>query len=152
MDERSGMWETKPNSALNDLDLLVGEWTMIGRHPAFTGTVKGHSSFKWLEHGALLVWHSEWERPGPPSAVSVIGHDDSGEGYFLLYSDERGVARIYQTGLEGRVWKMHRESPGFSQRLTGTFSEDGNTITSYGELSQDGLNWVPDLDVTYTKV
>jgi hypothetical protein len=152
MDEQSGMWETTPNSALKELDLLIGEWTMVGSHPAFAGKVKGHSSFKWLENGALLVWHFDWERPGPPSAVSVIGHDDSGGEYCVLYSDERGVARIYQMSLEGRLWKMHRESPGFSQRMTATFSEDGNTITNYGELSQDGLNWAPDLDVIYTKV
>jgi len=69
----------------------------------------------------------------------------------MLYSDERGVARIYQMSLEGGVWKMWRDSPGFSQRVTGTISSDGNTITWHGELSYDGSNWEQDLDVTYTR-
>jgi len=69
----------------------------------------------------------------------------------MLYSDERGVARIYQMSLEGGVWKMWRDSPGFSQRVTGTISSDGNTITCHGELSYDGSNWEQDLDVTYTR-
>ena len=69
----------------------------------------------------------------------------------MLYSDERGVARIYQMSLEGGVWKMWRDSPGFSQRVTGTISGDGNTITWHGELSYDGSHWEQDLDVTYTR-
>jgi hypothetical protein len=69
----------------------------------------------------------------------------------MLYSDERGVARIYQMSLEGGVWKMWRESPGFSQPMTGMLSSDGNTMTCQGELSRDGERWEHDLDVTYTR-
>ncbi len=152
MTQQSGGWSREPNSALKDLALLVGEWTTIGVHPAYQSVVKGHSSFHWLEDEALLVWHSHWEQPGPPSAISVIGHDDSSEAqYTLIYSDERGVSRIYEMSLEGRVWKMHRESSGFSQRTTGAISDDGRTITVRGELSRDGSNWERDLDVTYSK-
>ena len=102
--------------------------------------------------GALLLWHFDWERGGPPSALSVIGHDDSVETCSMLYSDERGVARIYQMSLEGGVWKMWREAPGFSQRMTGMLSSDGNTI----DLSWRVVaRWVnagnSDLDVTYTR-
>jgi hypothetical protein len=53
--------------------------------------------------------------------------------------------------LEGGVWKMWRESPSFSQRMTGTFSDDGNIITSHGELSRDGTKWERDLDVMYSR-
>ncbi len=140
-----------PSPAVTGLDRLVGEWSMVGRHPAFTSTVTGHSSFRWLERGALLVWHFDWRQPGPPNAVGVIGHDDSLHSYAMLYSDERGVTRIYQISLDGDVWKMWRDAPGFSQRMIGRFSESGDTVTSHGELSRDGSNWQGDLDVTYTK-
>jgi hypothetical protein len=152
MNQPSDLQSPQPNPAFADLDLLVGEWNTTGTHPAFPSAVDGHSSFEWLEQAALLVWHFDWERPGPPSAISVIGHDDPAADYFVLYSDERGVARIYEMSMEGRVWKMHRESPGFSQRMTGRFGDDGNTITVHGELSRDGSNWEPDLDVIYAKV
>ena len=151
MQPSSNMQTPEPGSALKGLELLVGEWRMVGTHPAFATKVNGRSSFEWLQQGALLVWRFEWERPGPPSAISVIGHDDSARGLSMLYSDERGVGRIYEMSLENRVWTMRRESPGFSQRMTGTFSEDGNSITVYGELTRDGSNWEPDLDVTYTR-
>ncbi len=151
MNSRSEVETLNPNPALKYLHRLVGEWNMLGTHPAFSSSVHGHSSFEWLEQGALLVWRFDWEQPGPPSAMSVIGFDDSVEACSVVYADERGVSRIYQMSLEGRVWRMWRESPGFSQRLTGTFSDDGNTITGHGELSRDGSNWEPDLDVTYTR-
>ncbi len=141
----------QPTSSMKQFDLLVGEWTMVGTHPEFLSAAHGHSSFEWLMQGGLLVWHLNWERGGPPSALSVIGHDEQVETCSMLYSDERGVARIYQMSLEGGVWKMWRESPGFSQRVTGTLSSDGNTIPCQGELSWDGSHWEQDLSVTYTR-
>lgn len=141
----------QPTSWLKRFDILVGEWDMMGIHPAFSSARHGHSSFEWLMEGALLLWHFDWERPGPPSAISIIGHDDPNEMCSMLYADERGVARIYQMSLEGGVWKIWRDAPGFSQRMTGTFSEDGKTISCHGELSRDSANWEQDLDVTYTR-
>jgi len=141
----------QPTSSMKQFEILVGEWTMVGTHPEFPSEAHGHSSFEWLMQGALLVWHFNWERGGPPSALSVIGHDEQVETCSMLYSDERGVARIYQMSLEGGVWKMWRDSPDFSQRVTGTVSSDGNTITCHGELSWDGSNWEQDLSVTYTR-
>ncbi len=137
---------------MKQFDILVGEWNMVGTHPALPFAVHGHSSFEWLVEGGLLLWHFDWERGSRvPSALSVIGYDDSGETCTMLYSDERSVARIYQMSLEGGVWKMWRDAPGFSQRITGTVSSDGNTITCHGELSRDESTWEQDLDVTYTR-
>jgi hypothetical protein len=151
MNKHSGL-PPQPTRSLKQFGMLIGEWNMVGAHPALPSPVHGHSSFEWLREGALLVWHFDWERgQGIPSAFSVIGHDDAVEPCSTLYTDERGVARIYQMSLEDGVWKMWRESPGFSQRVTGTFSEDGNTIIGHGELSRDGSNWEQDLDVTYTR-
>ncbi len=141
----------QPTVPLQQFEILVGEWDTVGTHPAFSSAVHGHSTFEWLVPGALLVWRFNWDRPGPPNAISVIGHDDAAETCSMLYSDERGVARIYQMSLEGGVWKMWRQSPGFSQRVRGTIGPDGNTITVHGELSRDGANWEQDLDVSYTR-
>lgn len=141
----------QPTRSLYQFEILVGEWDMVGTHPAFLSAAHGHSLFQWLSKDALLIWHFDWESPGPPSAIGVIGHDDVVDTCSMLYADERGVARIYQMSLAGGVWKMWRDSPGFSQRLTGTFSENGNTITVHGELSRDGSTWEHDLGVTYTR-
>jgi hypothetical protein len=152
MDEHTDL-PPQPTGSLKQLEILIGEWDMVGSHPAFPSAVQGHSSFEWLKEGALLVWHFAWERPGPPSALSVIGHDEAEaeDTCSMLYTDERGVARIYQMRLDGGVWQIWREAPGFAQRMTGTVSEDGHTIVVHGALSRDGSHWEPDLEVTYTR-
>ncbi len=151
MNQHSESPPPQPTASLQQFEALVGDWNMVGIHPAFPAAAHGHSSFEWLVKGALLVWHFDWERAGPPSAISVIGHDDAAETCSMLYSDERGVAWIYQMTLEGGVWKMWRDSPGFSQRMIGTLSTDANIITVHGELSRDSSHWEQDLDVTYTR-
>lgn len=153
MNQDSERQPPQPTRSLEEFDVLIGEWTMVGTHPFLPSAVNGHSSFGWLREGALVVWHFDWEQgQGIPSAYCVIGHDDAVEGCSTLYTDERGVARIYRMSLTGGVWKMWRDSPDFSQRMTGTFSEDGNTITWRGELSRDGSTWEPDLQVMYTRI
>lgn len=152
MNEDSKPQPPQPTRSLSQFDILIGDWTMVGTHPQLPSAVHGHSSFQWLRDGALLAWHFDWEGGGGvPSAFSVIGHDDAVEPCSMLYTDERGVARIYQMTLAGGVWTMRRDSPDFSQRMTGTFSADGTTITCRGELSRDGSTWEQDLDVRYTK-
>lgn len=152
MNEDSEPQLPQPTRSLKQFDRLVGEWIMVGTHPSLPSAVQGHSSFQWLKEGALLAWHFDWEHDqGIPSAFSVIGQDDAIEPCSMLYTDQRGVARIYQMSLADGVWKMWRDTPGFSQRMIGTFSDDGNTITWDGELSRDDLTWEPDLSVTYTR-
>jgi hypothetical protein len=153
MDVSEDTNQLQPTNSLKQFAPLLGEWTTVGTHPAFSSPVHGHSSFTWMEENVLLLWHFDWDQPLPPNAVSVIGHDDEVDAgtCTVLYTDERGVSRIYRMSMDSGVWKMWREAPGFSQRLTGTFSDDGNTITCHGELSTDGSHWEQDLDVTYTR-
>jgi hypothetical protein len=141
----------EPVRLIREFDRFVGRWSMVGSHPAFAAEARGTSTFEWLMDGALLIWRFEWEEPGPPSAVSVIGRDDASPTCSMLYSDRRGVGRVYQTTVDQGVWSMWRDAPGFSQRMRGTFSDDGNTITVRGELSRDGSRWDQDLSVTYTR-
>lgn len=152
MDEHTGQ-PPQPINSLQQFAILVGEWTTVGTHPGFPSPAHGRSTFEWLMEGSLLVWHFDWDSGGPPSALSVIGHDDANapDTCTMLYADERGVARIYQMRFDGGVWKMWRDSRDFSQRMTGTVSADGATIVVHGELSRDGVNWEQDLDVTYTR-
>lgn len=152
MSQGSKRQPPQPTHSIKPFDVLIGEWTMVGSHPQLPSALHGHSSFEWLRKGALLAWHFDWAHGQEiPSAYSIIGHDDAQEPCSMLYTDERGVARIYQMSLKDGVWKMWRESPDFSQRMTGTFSDNGNTIIWRGELSRDGVAWEPDLSVTFTR-
>ena len=49
-------------------------------------------------------------------------------------------------------WKLWREGEPFSQRLTATFSADGNTITRRWEIAEDDTNYTPDFDIVLRRV
>jgi hypothetical protein len=151
MNKHKEQVSTNPNSSLKKLEILVGVWNMEGSHPLFTSVLHGRSSFEWLTEEGLLLWHFDFEQSGPPIGTSVIGHDDASETYSMLYFDERGVSRIYEMSLDSSLWKLWRNATGFSQRFTGTFSDDRNTIIGCWEKSTDGSNWENDLEVTYTR-
>jgi hypothetical protein len=58
--------------------------------------------------------------------------------------------------LEDRVWTLTRESPDFTppefrQRFTGTFGEDGNTISGAWEKGVEGSGWQHDFALTYRR-
>lgn len=146
----------KSNPALDELALLLGEWTIeITSLSAFedpSAVVRGHSSFAWLEGGAFLIQHSEIANSDFPRSTAVMGPDDEAGTYRMLYYDSRGVSRIYRMTFSGGIWTLWRDFPGFSQRFHGTFSEDGKTITAYWEKSTDGSTWEHDFDLTYTRV
>ncbi|ARF53111.1 hypothetical protein [Streptomyces gilvosporeus] len=153
------MREPTPHSALRQLDALVGEWDMwaLGRD---VGPVR--VEFAWLEGGAFLVQRAdvgpetslpaEWGAHAPFPTVTLTGYDETAGEFTTLYADGRGVARVYRTTVNDGVWKQWRTAPGFHQRFTATFREGGDTIEGGWERSGDGELWMPDFDVTFTRV
>lgn len=95
--------------------------------------------------------------PEAPDGIAIIGPDPEREGSYLQhYFDTRGVARVYRMSVENGVWTLWRDeadfSPlDFSQRYTGTFSDDGRTIAGAWEICHDGTTWEHDFALSYTK-
>ena len=136
-------WTSQPlQQALRELDPLVGEWTVEATWPngeRWPGG--GRVTFEWHDSGAHLVERGTVDLPEAPDNVSIIGCDAANGTYIQLYSDERGVSRIYQMSIGNGVWKLWREGEPFAQRFTGTFSEDGSTITGRWEIAEDGSTY-----------
>lgn len=144
------------------LEPLLGEWEM---HASIEGNPVGGQArtvFEWAEDGAFLRQHAdgwtdestpkEWRENSPLPVTALIGLDDTNETYYQLYADARGVFRVYQMAFEDGTWKLWRNAPGFCQRFTGTFSDDGNTINGRWDSSPDGSAWEPDFELTYTRL
>ena len=120
--------------------------------------------FEWLEGGTFLRQHQRLDRDAAAPMIAgrvlespfpntvIIGLDDTSETFHMLYADARGVFHEYQMRLREGVWKIWRDTPGFFQRFTGTFSADGNTITASWEGSRDGSTWEHDFDLSYHKL
>jgi hypothetical protein len=157
------MEEQREDPTMRRLTAFVGEWSMVA---GFEGAPPGGSAarvvFEWMSGERFLL--ERWEIPAldpvemPAAGIAVIGADPESEGNFLQhYFDSRGVARIYRMSVTDGVWRLWRDSPDFSpldfsQRYTGSFSDDGKTISGAWEISHDGSTWEHDFDLTYTKL
>lgn len=143
--------QSTQNPELQKLEALVGEWTTEATHPALPGTVVyGRAVAEWLEGEQFLILRSQADHPEFPDAITIIGAP--AEGLSMHYFDSRGIHRVYAMSLNDGVWRFWRDAPGFSQRFTGTFGDDGDTISGLSQVSRDGSTWDDDLEITYRRV
>ena len=144
------MQPATPDPDLEPLDALVGEWLTEATHPALPATVvHGRSTFEWLAGERFLIQRSQTDHPDFPDAIAILGA--APDGLSMHYFDSRGVHRVYEASVGDGVWRMSRRAPGFSQRFTGTFGDDGRTISGLWELSADDASWDDDVAITYRR-
>jgi len=139
--------------ALRRLEPLVGEWSLEARWPdgePWPGG--GHATFAWHASGAHLVQRATAELPEAPDNISIIGCDAANGTYFQLYSDERGVCRVYEMSIGNGEWRLWREGEPFAQRFTAAISDDGNMITGRWEAAENGADYTTDFDVVLRRV
>ena len=140
------------DSELQGWDRLIGGWETEGTHPMLPReAIQGTSTFEWLDGRRFVIWRSHYDHSQIPDAITIIGV--TGGQLSMHYFDQRGVARVYAASLDQATWRYWRDAsaPDFSQRFTGTFSDDGNTITGRGQRSRDGSTWEDDLALDYQR-
>ena len=138
--------------ALQKLEPLVGEWILEARPPggeAWPGG--GRSTFAWHPSRAHLIQQTTIELPDAPNSLSIMGCDAGNGTYLQLYSDDRGVSRIYDMSIGDSEWRLWREGEPFDQRFIGTISEDGDTISGRWEKSEDGTSFTTDFELVYRR-
>ncbi|HEX8771382.1 MAG TPA: hypothetical protein VF711_11500 [Acidimicrobiales bacterium] len=85
----------------------------------------GRVTFEWHASGAHLVERGTVELPEAPDNVSIIGCDAANGTYFQLYSEERGVCRVYEMSIGDGEWKLCDPSqcPCYSRVVEGRWRE-----------------------------
>jgi hypothetical protein len=107
--------------ALTRLEPFVGEWALEVTSPSGERLPgDGRCRFTWLESRAHLLQHSTIDLAEAPDAFCIIGCDAANGTYTQLYSDERGVCRIYQMSFEQND----------SSKTNGRFDEKGGRSRS----------------------
>lgn len=143
---------TVPHS-LRPLDPLVGDWDLEVKGPDGTPwTGGGRSTFRWHPSKAHLVQDTKIDAPDAPSSTSIIGCDAANRTFAQLYSDDRGVCRIYSMTIDARTWTLEREGEPFAQRFVARIDEDGHAIHGQWEKAEDGTEFVVDFYLTYRRV
>jgi hypothetical protein len=139
--------------ALKELEPLIGEWRMEAIPPSgepWPG--EAQATFEWHDSGAHLVGRSTIEMPEAPDSISIIGCDAANGTFYQLYSDERGVCRVYEMSIGGGEWKLWREGEPFAQRFTARFDDDGATIAGRWEIAEGGTEYETDFDLIYRRL
>jgi hypothetical protein len=139
-------------TALEQLEPLVGEWTLEAVPPGgepWPGEAR--ASFEWMEGAPFLIQRWSIEMPEAPNGTAIIGCDAANGTYFQLYSDDRGVCRVYEMAIGDGEWKLWREGVPFNQRFSGRFTDDDSTIEARWEIDE-GEGWRTDFDLTYRRV
>jgi hypothetical protein len=143
---------------LGALAPFLGDWKLLAAFDdAPPADIGARVSFEWLAGERFLI--ERWQVPIPeaPDGIAIIGGDPEREGDYLQhYFDSRGVARVYRMSFADGVWSLWRDTPDlspldFSQRFSGTFGDDGTTITGRWEICHDGTTWERDFDLTYAR-
>ena len=145
----------KTNRWIKNLEVFIGEWNVEISSMSFRADknemVRGSARFEWFEQ-SFLIQRFEVPNSEFPAATFIIGPDDTSEQYCALYTDSRGVSRVYQMSLNEQAWNLWRTAPGFSQRFSAVFKNDKKQISAKWEKSVDGINWDHDFDLTYTRL
>jgi hypothetical protein len=152
------MAEDSRETALARLDAFIGVWRLEARFPGGDAdAMPGRAMFEWTLDRQFVVQRTEADHPDAPSGLMIIGAADDGESYVQHYFDSRGVVRVYRMTFRDGLWTLARETPDFTlldfaQRYTGSFSEDGRSITGRWEISRDGSTWERDFALDYVRV
>jgi hypothetical protein len=149
--------------ALARLGVFIGDWVVQARFPGGQPrsgdgeqSPQARSRFEWALDRQFLLQRIEIPVPEAPDGLTIVSANLETGAYTQHYFDSRGVARLYAMTLADGVWTLTRESPDFTplefrQRFTGTFSQDGNTITGAWEIGRDGGGWEHDFALTYRR-
>jgi hypothetical protein len=140
-----------PRAKLAPFQALIGEWAMELTHPTVTDTVRGRTTFEWLEGGRFLIQLAVNDHPDFPDALCVIGVMEGEHDLSMQYFDSRGVHRVYAIGFDGRELTLERDAPGFAQRASASLSDDGSTLAGVWQLNQDDQGYRDDLAFTYRR-
>jgi hypothetical protein len=137
--------------ALKELEPLVGEWRLLAASPDGEPLGEGRATVVWHESGAHLVVRTALDAPGAPDSLSIIGCDAANGTYFQLYSDDRGITRVYEMSIGDGTWKLWRDGQPFPQRFTASIADDGGRIDARWEKAEGGTTYTTDFHLTYVR-
>ncbi|WP_280399130.1 hypothetical protein [Nocardia carnea] len=140
------------DSPLAAMAAMIGEWkTTTDKYP----DAVGRTTIEWLAGEAFLLVRYMVPEAGI-ERTWVMGVDDAyPERLKVLQYDSNGERRIFNGAVTGPLWRVWRDAPGDSQRLTGALDEAGNTLRATWERSESELDprtWEHEMDFVYTRI
>jgi hypothetical protein len=134
---------------------LIGRWRTQGRTretaEAPAARIEAVDTYEWLP-GRYALLHLVDAHVGEEhvQGAEIIGWDPARGAYVTQYFGSDGPS-AYEATLAERdgalVWSMRSAA----DRFTGTFSDDGDTLTGHWERIDGQGNWHPWMEITLTR-
>ena len=134
-----------PDQALKRLERLVGTWDIKGRTlDSDVDNISGWMTSEWILDGFFLQQSGQITFKGlTMQSLEIISYDPASQTFpARVHSDMSGAVLPYHWDIQGNTVTHWTET----HKYTGTFSDDGQTLTG-GWRPLDGTG-----DVTYDAV
>jgi len=138
---------------LEQLNVFIGRWMTEGETVAEPGapakTIVASDVYQWLP-GEYFVMHPAYGRIGAigVGGPEIIGFDPTTRQFQCYFFDSQGNTTREALSCRDHVWSWQ----GTYARCTGVFTDDGKTLTARHERSDDGVHWVPSMNVVLRKI
>jgi Protein of unknown function (DUF1579) len=135
------------------MNSLIGKWMTVGQTIPTDGepALDIHASdiYEWVA-GRFFVLHTAYGRIGDVGVggIELIGYDAGTKRFRTHFFDSQGNISNQHLTFEAGTWTWS----GTHARATGVLGDDGQTMSTLHEWSDDGVNWHPSMDVTLRKV
>ncbi|MBE9586763.1 DUF1579 family protein [Mucilaginibacter sp. JRF] len=142
------------SNAINDLSFLIGKWQTSGNvlttadSPAIT--INGTDSYAWVSGGQFIL-HTVDVLMGDNQVelVEVIGYDKESNKFIMYAFDSEGQHNtMFATSDAPNELSITDEN----MRSFLNAKNDGKTMTALWERSDDSINWLPWMDMHFTKI
>ena len=159
------MSESEGRSPPEGLHTIAGRWQTFGHvigEPKIP--VAGTDTYEVLPGGYFLVHHVDVTvGDNPVRAIEIIGEPDGASGGFLARSfDSDGNTELMRVTIEddgvfhftggAEVAPAAQATDAATARVrsTLTVAADGQSMTALWERSEDGTNWQPWMEISFT--
>jgi Protein of unknown function (DUF1579) len=135
------------------LNSLVGKWITVGETIQADGTpalaISASDVYERVA-GGYFVLHTAYGRIGDSNVggIEIIGYDADAKKYLTYFFDSQGNITTEDLTYDDGTWTWS----GPHTRATGVLSDDGKSMPTLHEWSEDGVTWRPSMDVTLWKV
>ena len=143
----------QPGPEHKRLEVFIGKWMNEGQ------TIAGASApavkiltsdvYEWMP-GGFFVLHTAYGRIGnmDVGGTEIIGYDAASQKYRSYFFDSQGNISSHELTVHNDRWKWQGENT----RCIADFSDQGKTQVAHHERTDDGVNWIPSMEVTLTRV
>lgn len=143
----------KPSVHLKKLNFLIGKWHTQGEILQDVSNsskeIRGMDTYEWISGGFFILHRVDvFMGNERAEAVEIIGYDENSKFYFMQSFDNNGASITMYAVIEKSVFFKFGDD---RMRSVLKVSKDGNSMNAKWELSEDGTNWKPWMNIHLNK-